>query len=67
MTKDFEVMISRLDLIHIGFKPNQASVMIREAKEHLSTVEGISFYSNRQVGVVPARIIEKLFDIQIIK
>ncbi|CAD5900489.1 DUF3173 family protein [Listeria innocua] len=67
MTKDFEVMISRLDLIHIGFKPHQASVMIREAKEHLSTVEGISFYSNRQVGVVPARIIEKLFDIQIIK
>ncbi|HAP2864199.1 TPA: DUF3173 domain-containing protein [Enterococcus faecalis] len=67
MNKDFEVMVSRSDLIQIGFKPHQASVMIREAKKHLSIVEGISFYSNRQVGVVPARIIEKLFDIQIIK
>ncbi|EAC4616598.1 DUF3173 family protein [Listeria monocytogenes] len=67
MTKKFEVMVSRMDLILIGFKSYQASTMIREAKEHLSTIEGISFYSNRQVGVVPARIIEKLFGIQIIK
>ncbi|EIQ7148835.1 DUF3173 family protein [Enterococcus faecalis] len=58
-------MVRSEDLIELGFKPYQAKQMIKECKEHLSKIEGISLYYNRQVNVVPARIIEKLFDIQI--
>lgn len=65
MKTKFEIMVSSDDLINVGFKPFQAKQMIRECKEHLVTVEGIDFYDNRQVNIVPARIIEKLFSIQI--
>lgn len=65
MKTKFEIMVSSNDLIDLGFKPFQAKQMIRECKEHLVTVEGIDFYDNRQVNIVPARIIEKLFSIQI--
>ncbi|MDU5337091.1 DUF3173 family protein [Enterococcus sp.] len=66
MKTKFEIMVSSNDLIDLGFKPFQAKQMIRESKEHLVTVEGIDFYDNRQVNIVPARIIEKLFSIQIL-
>lgn len=66
MNKKFEVMISADDLIDLGFKPFQAKQMIRECKEHLSQIEGIDFYDNRQINIVPARIIKKLFSIQIL-
>lgn len=67
MKKEFDVMVSRNDLIEIGFKPTQASNMLKESKDYLVKVEGVSFYDNRQINVVPARIIEKLFHIQIVR
>lgn len=60
-------MISKSDLIDMGFKPNQASKMLKEAKEFLVIVEGVDFYNNRQVNVVPSRIIERIFHIKISK
>lgn len=66
MEKQKDIMIKRSDLIKLGFKPNQATQIIKECKEYLINVEGINFYSNRQVGVVPARVIEKLFHIQVL-
>ncbi|MGM0111202.1 DUF3173 family protein [Enterococcus sp. DIV0187] len=65
MTKNFEEMVSAKDLIELGFKPYQAKQIIKECKEYLANIEGISFYYNRQVAIVPARILEKLFGIQI--
>lgn len=65
MKKKFEIMIDSSDLVDLGFKPFQAKQIIRECKDYLVTIEGIDFYDNRQVKIVPARIVEKLFSIQI--
>ncbi|GMC04623.1 hypothetical protein K5E_26620 [Enterococcus thailandicus] len=65
LEKTYDVMIDRSRLIELGFKPSQASKIIREAKEYLANVQGIKFYSGRQVAAVPARIIQKLFYIEI--
>lgn len=65
MSKCFETMVSCKDLIELGFKPYQAKQIIKECKEHLANVEGIYFYYNRQINIVPARIVEKLFNIQL--
>lgn len=46
-------------MIHKVSKLHQTSLMIIEVKEYLSTVRGIIFYSNHQVGIVLARFIEK--------
>lgn len=65
MRNNFEIMVSSEELIELGFKPYQAKQIIRECKDYLTQVEGIDFYYNRQVGIVPARVIEKLFNIQV--
>lgn len=66
MEKQFEVMVSRSDLEKMGFKKNQALMMVRECKDYLVEIEGINFFANRQIGVVPARMIEKLYHIQLV-
>ncbi|NTP76692.1 DUF3173 family protein [Enterococcus faecium] len=67
MSKTFEIMINDKDLIELGFRPYQAKQIIKECKEYLVKIEGIDFYYNRQVRIVPARIVEKLFNIQLEK
>lgn len=67
MINEFDIMITKSDLISMGFKNNQATQMLREAKQYLVNVEGIYLYNNRQISVVPARIIEKLFHLKIRK
>jgi|GEM_PF-2209446 len=62
----FEQMVCRADLVEVGFRPNQANFMVREAKKYLYNVEGVEFYGNPQVKVVPGRIIEKLFHVQLV-
>lgn len=64
---EFDIMISKSDLVSMGFKTNQAAQMLREAKEYLVSVEGVNLYDNRQINVVPARIIEKLFRLKVCK
>lgn len=61
----YDTMVNCKRLIELGFKPRQASKIIRESKEYLVKVEGIDFYSGRQVSVVPARVIQKLFYIKV--
>jgi hypothetical protein len=56
-----DFMVNRAILIEMGFKPSQAARMIKESKAYLARIEGIDFYNNRQVGVVPSRVIEHLF------
>jgi hypothetical protein len=65
MQSCFEAMVNCKELVELGFKPYQAKQIIRECKEYLAQVEGIDFYYNRQVSIVPARVVEKLFDIQV--
>lgn len=65
LEKAYDVMIDRSRLIELGFKPSQASKIIRDSKEYLANVEGINFYAGRQVAVVPARVVQKLFYIEI--
>ncbi|WP_087663150.1 DUF3173 family protein [Enterococcus cecorum] len=67
MEEKFDEMISKKDLIKIGFKPHQATMIIAKAKKFLVYNEGIEFYNNRQVSIVPARVIKQLFHINIKK
>lgn len=60
-----DFMVNRAILIEMGFKLSQAARMIKESKAYLARIEGIDFYNNRQVGVVPSRVIEQLFHIQV--
>lgn len=60
-----DFMVNRAILTEMGFKPSQAARMIKESKAYLARIEGIDFYNNRQVGVVPSRVIEHLFHIQV--
>ncbi|MCU7721532.1 DUF3173 domain-containing protein [Enterococcus faecium] len=41
--KTYDVMIDRNRLIELGFKPSQASKMIRDSKEYLANVEELVF------------------------
>ena len=41
MINEFDIMITKSDLISMGFKNNQATQMLREAKQYLVNVEGI--------------------------
>lgn len=66
MQSCFETMVSCKELVELGFKPYQAKQILRKCKEYLAQVEGIDFYYNRQVSVVPARVVEKLFNIQVL-
>lgn len=59
-------MVSRHDLEKMGFKRNQAQTMVRECKDYLVRIEGIDLFNNRQICVVPARTIEKLYHIQLL-
>lgn len=67
MNNSFEVMVSANHLVDLGFKPYQAKQIIKECKEYLALIEGFTFFYNRQVSIVPARIVEKLYGIQITK
>ncbi|EGO7946515.1 DUF3173 domain-containing protein [Enterococcus faecalis] len=60
-------MISSDDLVNLGFKPYQAKKIIKESKEHLANIDGIELYYNRQIKIVPARIVEQLFGIQVLQ
>lgn len=67
MEKDFDTMVNRSDLINLGFKANQATQMIKEAKKFLINIEGVELYNNRQINMVPSRVIEELFHLKINK
>ena len=55
-------MITKKELENIGFKPHQATTIIREAKI-LMVNNGFPYYNNKRVGVVPAHIVESIIGI----
>lgn len=56
---NIERLISKLDLIHLGYSDYLASKIIRETKR-LLVKQGFSYYNNRRIGKVPAAAVEKI-------
>lgn len=52
-------MISKKDLVAIGFKPNQAVNIIRMAKNSM-VIKGFPYYNNKRVGIVPLHAVEEI-------
>lgn len=52
-------MINFKDLCELGFPPNQARMIIREAKIRLVS-KGYGFYNGRRVGLVPFSVVSEI-------
>lgn len=57
-------LISKLDLIHLGYSEYLASKIIRETKQ-LLVKQGFSYYNNRRIGKVPAAAVEKIIGLKL--
>lgn len=62
--KDLDKLISKKELIDVGYSAYSASKIIREAKE-LLVKEGFIYYKNRRVGKVPTTTVEKILGISL--
>lgn len=54
-----EKLITKTELLELGYSTYLASKIIRETKQ-LLVKQGFSYYSNRRVGKVPAAAVEKI-------
>lgn len=54
-----EKLITKKELIELGYSTYLASKIIRETKQ-LLVKQGFSYYNNRRVGKVPAAAVEKI-------
>lgn len=52
-------LITKDDLINLGFGNSQASSLIRQAKQ-LMVTKGYSYYTNRRLGKVPIEAVEEI-------
>lgn len=50
------------DLELIGFKPHQATTIIRQSKQ-IMVKNGFPYYNNKRIGVVPRYIVEEIIGI----
>ncbi|MGO0154611.1 DUF3173 domain-containing protein [Leuconostoc mesenteroides] len=55
-------MISKNELINMGFKPHQAETIIRQAKI-LMVNDGYGYYNNKRVAVAPRSKVEKIIGV----
>ncbi|PMD73043.1 DUF3173 domain-containing protein [Companilactobacillus nuruki] len=54
-----KMLINYKDLVELGFKPNQARTIIRNAKI-LMAKKGYPFYNGKRVGSVPAYAVTQI-------
>lgn len=54
-----KTMVKFDDLVQLGFPPNQARSIIREAKLRL-VERGYGFYNGKRVGLVPFSIVAEI-------
>ncbi len=54
-----KMLINYADLVALGFKPNQARTIIRNAKK-LMAKKGYPFYNEKRVGSVPAYAVSEI-------
>ncbi|EHR4852417.1 DUF3173 family protein [Enterococcus faecalis] len=59
-----EKLISKKDLIAIGYSDYSASQIIRKSKQ-LLVEQGFPYYRNRRVGKVPASTVEKVIGLSL--
>lgn len=57
-------MISKNDLIALGFGGSQSSDIIRKAKR-LMVNKGYGYYDNRRLGKVPLEAVEEILGLKI--
>lgn len=57
-------MISSKDLEEMGFKTNQALLIIKQAKFKLAK-QGFELYNNKRIAVVPREIIEDIVGVSL--
>lgn len=53
------IMITRIELVQLGFGTSQASDIIRKAKR-LMVNKGFGYYDNRRLGRVPVEAVEEI-------
>lgn len=57
-----KTMVSKNDLEKLGFKSNQAMVIVKRAKVMMVN-KGYELYNNKRVGVVPRSIVEDIIGV----
>ena len=57
-----KMMVTASDVERMGFKRNQAIMIIRQAKQVLVN-QGFAIYNNKRLGVVPKNIVMNLIGI----
>lgn len=54
-----KIMVCYNDLCELGFPPNQARRIIKEAKTRL-VLDGYGFYNGKRVGLVPTSTVKEI-------
>lgn len=55
-------LVSKKDLIQVGYSNYHAAKIIRDSKQLLVN-KGFTYYKNRRLGVVPNHVIEELIGV----
>jgi hypothetical protein len=61
---DTTCVITKADLVELGFKPGTAYSIIRQAK-YLMINKGFTFYQNKRLGAVPRSAVEEILGIKL--
>nr|WP_072536929.1 DUF3173 family protein [Anaerococcus mediterraneensis] len=59
-----KMMVTKDDLIDIGFKEHQAKVIIQRAKKELVN-DGYPLYNGTRIGCVPKSYVEKIIGVSL--
>ncbi|MGC5927574.1 DUF3173 family protein [Enterococcus faecalis] len=58
-------LISKEDLILLGYKEHTASSIIKQAKIYMVYNRKVPFYNNRRLGLVPRDVVESLIGVKL--
>lgn len=58
------MMVNYKSLMELGFKEHTARSVIREAKIKLVNDDGLIFYNNHRLGLVPTQKVEEILGIK---
>lgn len=58
-------LISKEDLMLLGYKQHTATSIIKQAKQIMVYNKKIPFYNNRRLGLVPIDVVESLIGVKL--
>lgn len=58
-------LISKKDLMNLGYKEHTASELIKQAKTFMVYNRKVAFYNNRRLGLVPREVVESLIGVKL--